>query len=212
MDAGYAGRLKLASIAARLAPADSTLPALFLFTDPERTPDPVETVRGLPPRCGVVYRHFGAPERLRTARDLHAACEAGSHVLLIAGDPELAAETSADGVHWPRWMRMPMRHQLSRHGINTTSAHGAVEAAKAARAGADIVFLSPVFRSESPSAGRALGVVRAGAIARATPCLVYALGGVTLSTAPHLAGAGIAGIAAVGALAGPAKPAPSATS
>lgn len=193
-------------MAARLAPEGSALPPLFLFTDPARVPDPVEAVRGLPPRCGVIYRHFGAPDRFRTARALRGACDAGGHLLLIAADPDLAAEAGADGVHWPRWMRMPLRHELRRHGLNTASAHSAVDAAKAARAGADIVFLSPVFRSESKSAGRALGPVRAGTIARATPCPVYALGGVTLTTAPYLVGTGIAGVAAVGALAGPPEP------
>jgi thiamine-phosphate pyrophosphorylase len=216
MDAAYDERVKLASIAAHLGAPDGrgptrlalarALPKLFLFTDSARTPDPVETVCGLPPRCGVVYRHYGAPEKERTARALRAACEAGGHILLIAADPDLALAVGAAGVHWPRWMRMPGRVAQRRFGLNTASAHSGVEASRAARAGADIVFLSPVFRSESDSAGAALGVPRVVAIARAVAAPVYALGGVSLATAPYLIGTGVQGIAAVGALAGPPKP------
>lgn len=150
----------------------------------------------------MVYRHFGAPGRAETARDLRAACDAGGHVLLIAADPGLARAVEADGVHWPGWARTAMRRSAMQHDLLTTaSAHSPLEAAQAVRAGADLVFLSPVFPSESPSAGLALGPLRAGAIARAVSAPVYALGGVTADNASMLIGSGLAGLAAIGALA-----------
>lgn len=192
-------------IAARLGGADN-LPALFLFTDPARTPDPVLTVDRLPPGCGVVYRHFGAPDRARTARRLRAACADGGHVLLIGADPDLARTAGAHGVHWPAWAYgMMTRGATRRFAVNTASAHTARQAARAARSGASIVFLSPVFRSGSGAESRTrtpLGALRAGAIARLVDAPVYALGGVDGTNARRLEGTGVAGIAAVGALAG----------
>ncbi len=212
MDGAYNDAERLASIASKLVASrngGNPWPALFLFTDPVRTPDPARAVRRLPPGCGVIYRHFGAPERERTARALRAACEEAGHLLLIAADPALALETGAHGAHWPRWTQRTMtRTAMRRFALNTASAHDAFSARRAAQAGADIVFLSPVFRSESRSGGRPLGALRAGAVARAVLPLapVYALGGVNVQTARRLAGTGIAGLAAVGALAGPPDP------
>src|SRR5690606_28959794 len=95
------------------------------------------------------------------------------------------------------------------------AAHGARETLRAAAAGADIVFLSPVFRAMSKAGpddrtGAPLGPLRAGAIARLTHTPVYAPGGVDARSARALEGTGIAGIAAVGALAGPPLLPPSA--
>src|SRR5437870_12670113 len=66
------------------------VPALYFFTDPERTPDPVTIARTLPAETAVVYRHFGAPERTRVARRLATICTARGLTLPVAGDPELA--------------------------------------------------------------------------------------------------------------------------
>lgn len=225
MVAGYDAAERLAIIAAglgrpphggrgRARGGAGGLPALFLFTDPTRTPDPVAAAERLPPGCGVVYRHFGAPDRARMARRLRAACDAGGHVLLIAADAALARATDADGVHWPAWAHgMMTRGVTRRFAVNTAAAHDARETLRAAQAGADIVFLSPVFRSGAGAGSRRrapLGALRAGAIARLGAAPVYALGGVDESNARRLEGTGIAGIAAVGALAGPELLPPSA--
>ena len=39
-----------------------------MFTDPDRTPDPVALARQLPRGTGLVYRAFGAPDRALFAR------------------------------------------------------------------------------------------------------------------------------------------------
>ena len=72
----------------------------------------------------------------------------------------------ADGVHNQRG-----------HGVRTASAHSLAEARGAVRRGANAVFVSPVFATQSHPGGAALGVKRAERIARAVRVPVIALGG-----------------------------------
>jgi len=190
----------LAAVARRLnrdAGAPS-IPALFFFTDPERTPDPAAIVPRLPRGAAVVYRHFGAPGRAHVARALRRACSSRGLVLLIAADPELAERVGADGVHWPE-ARLEKRRL---GGLMTAAAHSAEAVARAASAGADATILSPVFPTASASNHEPLGVFRASRIARATALPVIALGGISARNARMLVGRGFAGLAAVEALIG----------
>jgi thiamine-phosphate pyrophosphorylase len=61
--------------------------------------------------------------------------------------------------------------------------------------------VSPVFASNSPSAGAPLGVEGLWAMIAATDKPVYALGGIRAGTLKDLENTGIVGIAAVEALA-----------
>lgn len=202
MRAGYGSAVSLASIAARLDAA-APAPRLFLFTDPERTPDPGAAARALPPGCGVVYRHFGRKGREEEAMRLAGACAENGHVLLIAADPALASAVGAAGVHWPEWaLGAARRTVMQRFALNSAAAHSPGAVMRAARAGMDMAFISPVFPSRSPSAGRAPGPLRMRALAAAAPLPLYALGGLEARTARRLENSAVSGLAAIGALAG----------
>ncbi len=189
----------LAALAQRLnrdagAPA---IPSLYFFTDPARTPDPVAVAQRLPRGAAVVFRHFGAADRARTAERLARVRQARALYLFIAADAELAARVGADGIHWPEHLA-PQRVD----GVRwmTVAAHSAAAVARADSSGADACFLSPVFETQSAGSGPALGLFRASQIARSARLPVIALGGVNARTGPRLAGRGFAGIAAVDAL------------
>ena len=66
------------------------------------------------------------------------------------------------------------------------------------------MLLSPVFQTASHPGGRALGLQRFAALARASAAPVYALGGVTAENALRLRATPAVGIAAIGALSPPA--------
>ncbi|MGH6950174.1 MAG: thiamine phosphate synthase, partial [Vitreimonas sp.] len=145
--------------------------------------------------AAIVYRHFGAPERTRTARRLARIARSRELFLLIGADPELAQRVSADGVHWPQ--RLAPRERGS--GLVTVAAHDAQAVARTESLGADACVLGPVFATRSTSANPPLGLFRASQIARAARVPVIALGGVNAKTAARLTGRGFAGIAAVDA-------------
>lgn len=195
----------LSSAAAALPPRlarGRTLPRLLFFTDPTRIPDPEAVAERLPAGAGVVYRAFGAADAIARGRRLRAIAAERSLLLLVGADPGLAEAIDADGLHMPERLAAGIPNLSARRWLITAAAHD-LEAVRAAeRFGADAVVVSPIFPSNSPSAGRPLGVEGLMAMVAATALPVYALGGITAGTVADLAGSGAAGIAAVEALAG----------
>jgi thiamine-phosphate pyrophosphorylase len=153
------------------------VPRLWLFTDEKRLVDPRTSAAALPRgAAGVVFRHDGAPGRAGLGRDLARICRARRLVLVVAGDPRLAARLRA-GVHLRGGVR-PGHPRL--RGFITSSAHSVPELRRAGRAGASLAFLSPAFATESHAGAPGLGPPRWSALARRAPAglLVGALGGI----------------------------------
>lgn len=187
----------LAAQALRLnrAAGSPAIPSLYFFTDPARTPDPVSSAWKLPRGTALVYRHFGAENRTAIARDLERVCRMRALSLLIAADPELAADVGA-GVHWPEHLMPGARTDAP---LVTASAHSREAAFRAALI-ADACVLSPVFPTRSAAQREPLGLFAASQIARSVAIPVIALGGVNAETARLLSGRGFAGFAAIEAL------------
>jgi thiamine-phosphate pyrophosphorylase len=161
-----------------------------------RTPDPERIAARLPRGAGIVYRHFGAAGAEACARRLKAIARARRLTLLIGQDAALAERVGADGVHLPERLAHRAAALKRRHPgwIVTSAAHSA----PAARGGGgDAVVISPVFASNSPSAGAALGPIRLAALVRAGGRAAYGLGGIDNKTARRLLDAGLVGLAAV---------------
>ncbi|XBQ17216.1 MAG: thiamine phosphate synthase [Oceanicaulis sp.] len=197
----YDGAAALASLAGRLGgPRPRGLPALFALTDPARTPDPVRLARALPAGAGLILRTFGEADIEAKAFELAETCRDRGVALLIAADPALARACGADGVHWPeRDLRRAFRPWPG--AIVTASAHGPSAIRRAGRI-ADAVFVSAVFASNSPSAGRPIGPFRLAAYATRSSAPVYALGGVNTRTVRRLERLGISGVGAIAAIRG----------
>lgn len=175
-----------------------TLPALFAFTDPQRTPDPLALAERLGPDTGLILRHFGRDDLKCLAAPLAQMARRQGFAFLIAADPVLALQVKADGVHWPERHLRDIRRWRRRapHFLITASAHSAAALRRAAGL-ADGVFLSPVFASNSASAGAPLGLMRASSMARQVPGPVLALGGVGIEDLPALQARGFYGAGAV---------------
>ncbi len=178
------------------------LPRLFFFTDPARTPDPLAVIARLPRGAGVVFRAFGDPQAVAKGRRLVRAAHRRGLLVLAGADAGLAAAIGADGVHLPErgaW-RAPGVRRGRPTWIVTAAAHSEPAIAAARRAGAAAVFVSPVFPSASPSAGRPIGPLRFAALTRGAGLPVFALGGVGAETARRLTRSGAAGLAAIESL------------
>lgn len=197
----------LSSAAAAFPPRTArgkTLPNLLFFTDPARVAHPEEVARRLPQGAGIVFRAFGSADAVEQGRRLRAIADARGLLLLVGAHPGLAEGIGADGLHMPERLVGEIPRLRAEHGryLITVAAHDAAAVQAAERAGADAVIVSPVFPSNSPSAGAPLGVEGLKALVAATPLPVYALGGVRARTITQLVGSGVSGIAAVEALAG----------
>lgn len=186
---------RTAACLGRRAGRRKPLPALLYFTDPVRTPDPEAVAARLPRGSAIVYRAFAAADAQAVALRLKAIARRRGLRLLIGADEALAAKVGADGLHLPERLAARAPRIRARHPtwLITAAAHSP----RAARAKVDAVVVSAIFPSNSPSAGRPLGPMRLAQIVRLSGRPVYALGGVSQTTAARLLATGVAGIAGV---------------
>jgi thiamine-phosphate pyrophosphorylase len=158
------------------------LPRLWLFTD-ERQGDALwPALERLPSGGGVVFRHYSLPsaERRTLFGQVREVARTRGLTLLAAGAPLPGAYGT---------------HGRPGRGINSRSAHSLRELKAAERAGADLIFLSPVFATRSHPDAHPLGPHRFALIAHQARVPVIALGGMNEERARNLGGAyGWAGI------------------
>ena len=175
------------------------LPSLLFFTDPARVPDPEAVAERLPRGAGVVFRAFGAADAVARGLRLRAIANRRGLVLLVGADEALTQAIGTDGVHLPERARAsaPLLRAKRPDWLITIAAHDLPAVTAASALGADAVVVSPVFESNSPSAGTPLGVEGLSALVAATDAPVYALGGIRAATVESLKNTGIVGLAAV---------------
>ncbi|WP_236697143.1 thiamine phosphate synthase [Sphingomonas sp. Leaf257] len=150
-------------------------PVTWLMTD-ERLGEGLWTaLRRLPPGSGVVFRHHATPPAERRAIHcrVRRIAKARGLVLLIAG-----GGLPGDGVHKARRGR----------GLRSWPAHDRAEAVAGWKAGADLLFVSPVFPTRSHPGAPALGLARAMWIGRGLGLPRIALGGMNAQRFRRLRG------------------------
>jgi thiamine-phosphate pyrophosphorylase len=167
-------------------PRRHPLPRQWLMTDTRMGEALWPALERLPRGAGVVFRHYGASKADRGAllRRVAAVTRRRGLVLLAAGGLE-----GPDGTH----NRRPLR------GLWSRSAHSRRDIVAAKRAGADLVFVSPVFTTRSHPGAPGLGVSRLGLMIRGAGLPVIALGGMDARRARLLASVGIYGWAGIDA-------------
>ena len=144
-------------------------------------------LRRLPPGSGVVFRHYllSPAERVRLFRAVRRRAMARGCVVVSAG----GLLPGADGVHGPGLGS----------GLRTAAAHDRREALAGVRAGAEVVFVSPVFATRSHPGTVALGAARAARVGHGLGVAVVALGGVDARRFRRLRGLGFDGWAGIDA-------------
>jgi thiamine-phosphate pyrophosphorylase len=133
-------------------------------------------IERLPFGAGLVFRHYAVPPAERRALWLEVRRRGlAKDLLLIAAGAPLPG---ANGVH-----------NRTGRGVRTASVHDLAELKAAERAGADLVFLSPVYPTFSHPGAPALGPRRFALIAHQARVPVVALGGMDFERARTLGGA-----------------------
>jgi thiamine-phosphate pyrophosphorylase len=113
--------------------------------------------------------------------ELSTIARAAGHLVILSDSPVKAEQWKADGIYGPA-SKMPRGQGL----LKLATAHDAKEIVAADRAGADAIFLSPVFATRSHPNAKALGPVRFRMLANKAKAPVIALGGMTTETAKRL--------------------------
>lgn len=141
----------------------------------------------LPRGGGVVFRHYRTPVRERRAlfRQVVRVARRRHLTVVRAGRGRLSG---ADGTH-----------QSVGFGVVTWSIHNRREAVRARRAGADVLFVSPIFATRSHPGARAKGPLRARLAAGRGAGVLIALGGMDETRFRRVRPLGFAGYAAIDA-------------
>ena len=198
-------------------------PLVILITDPAFGDDTIlRCVRlsggALPP--GTFAVQLRDKERpvvgLRLfARQLRIVTRRVGASLLLNGNPALARDVGADGVHLGR-DAASVREARDVCGSQTwvsVAAHSDDAVGAAAQNGADAVLVSPVFLTRDPRMRRVAKQARGVEALRSARAIaggrlaIYGLGGVTAENARACANAGADGIAVIRALLASAEPA-----
>ena len=148
------------------------LPRLWLMTDERIGDELFDAIGRLPRGAGIVFRHYSLPKAERRAlfdRVRNVARRRGL-VLVLAGPASTARLWGADGSHG-------RERGGAWSGIRTAPAHDLAEIRAAERAGADLLFLSPVHATRSHPGAAPLGTDRFARLARRSHLPVVALGG-----------------------------------
>ena len=168
--------------------ARQPLPRLWLMTDERQGDGVLDAVARLPEAAGIVFRHYSLPEVAR--RDLFARVRAAAPgLVLLAGPAGQAQAWGADGSHGSG----------RGEGLRSAPVHDQMEIRAAERSGADLLFLSPVFATNSHAGARPLGLARFAWLARRTSLPVIALGGMNAARGRRLASFGAYGWAGIDA-------------
>jgi thiamine-phosphate pyrophosphorylase len=157
-------------------PLRQPLPLLWLLSDARNDARLEDALRALPKGSGFVFRHYHLETGARRQRfeKLAAIARACRHLVILSGKEDWGA----DGCYGP-----PDRLD---GGIRLATAHGGSELQAAILAGADGVFLSPVFPTSSHPGAKVLGVHGFHVLAQQSPVPVIALGGMTAGRAREL--------------------------
>jgi thiamine-phosphate pyrophosphorylase len=168
------------------------LPKIWLMTDP-RMPDVLASIARLPKGSGIIFRHYEWAEGRRRAlfKQVRGLARRGRHILILADTPLRARQWGADGAH-------DRSAQVSQ-GLRTVAVHSVREATLAKRVGADLMFVSPVFPTQSHPNGRMLGRIGLGQLTAGQRHKTIALGGMTTKRAKSLRSLKIHGWAAIDA-------------
>jgi thiamine-phosphate pyrophosphorylase len=148
-------------------------PKIWLMTDERFGDELLSAIRRLPSESGVVFRHYhlGDAARRRLFGQLRKICKQRGHMLFLAGPEWKALRWRADGFH--------SRTALLKSSLPRSAAvHDCAELREATRNRADLVFISPIFPTDSHPDGRVLGRLGFNALAKqAKSHVVIALGG-----------------------------------
>ena len=171
------------------------------MTDDARLPDPAPLMGALPPGSAVIYRSQDGAEWRDEVRQLKSLCRNQGFLLIVAGDPLVAHDAGADGLHLSESAaRLEGRGRAwkMRPGtLLTVAAHSPRAIRMAASLGADAALLSPIYATASHPQAPTVGILKFVHWVRLAPLPVYALGGINRYNGARRGNSGSAGIAAI---------------
>lgn len=159
------------------------LPHLWLLSDARNDASLEAVLERLPTGSAFVYRHYHLAPPARRARfdECAVIARACGHLVVLSGSGDVAQSWGADAIYGAS-EAIAQSPGIARFA----TAHNAQEIAQAQKAGADALFLSPVFPTRSHEGAATLGAAKFRQLAALSAIPVIALGGMNAERARKL--------------------------
>ena len=171
----------------------SKIPHLWLFTDDIKTQNFQKFLAKIPQNSGIVIRNYLSEDRLKIIESIRRNSKRKNLTLLIGEKSNRIRDIS--GLHLPKWYYQ--KRKINKKQILSISAHGIIDKRRIINSKADLIFLSPIFRTSSHPNSRPLGTIKFGLIARQFSKPVIALGGINKNNIKKLKNLPIEGVAGI---------------
>ena len=171
----------------------SKTPHLWLFTDDIKTQNLQKFLAKIPQNSGIVIRNYLSEDRLKIIESIRRNSKRKNLTLLIGEKSNRIRDIS--GLHLPKWHYQ--KRKMNKKQILSISAHGIIDKRRIINSKADLIFLSPIFRTSSHPNSRPLGTIKFGLIARQFSKPVIALGGINKNNIKKLKNLPIEGVAGI---------------
>ena len=171
----------------------SKIPHLWLFTDDIKTQNLQKFLAKIPQNSGIVIRNYLSEDRLKIIESIRRNSKRKNLTLLIGEKSNRIRDIS--GLHLPKWHYQ--KRKINKKQILSISAHGIIDKRRIINSKADLIFLSPIFRTSSHPNSRPLGTIKFGLIARQFSKPVIALGGINKNNIKKLKNLPIEGVAGI---------------
>lgn len=171
------------------------------FTNRKKISDFGKTIKNLPKNSTVIIREYDLEkvEREKFAREIFALARAQNFKVLVGKDLALAQKIKADGVHFSDFDKVPLNVLGLKKFILSFSCHSLKSFLHAHKLRPDMVFISPIFPTNSHKSVKPLGLrYLRKIIAKNRKALpIYALGGVNTTNLKSLQKLEISGFGAI---------------
>ena len=156
-------------------------PVFWLFLDEHRIPDYEKMIRFLPKchnnKLGVVFRNLDKRDLYKKYKLLARLCKLKKVPFLISDNPELAKILGARGVHFSKKTKNAKKYSRL---LYSCSFHGLSDVRRTKSLSVDLVFISPIFKTNSSLTKKPLGLLISGLLSNYLNCKKANMGGLNL--------------------------------
>ena len=158
------------------------IPIFFLFVDTYEK----EHIRKLDKKIAIIYRNYNAKNNKNVIINIKNICKKDGRKFFLSNNFKLAVSLNLDGVYLPSFNKIENinRENVKKKFMIIGSAHSIKEIKIKEKQGAELIFISPLFKTSKSN--KFLDPIKFNFLASKTNKKVIALGGITIKNLNRL--------------------------
>ena len=150
---------------------------IWIFLDSDRINSYKKFINLIPPsrKIGIIFRSKEIAKEYCRAKELLKICRKKKFTFLISSSYIIAKSIGADGVHYPNAYRYCRKDKKI---LITCSCHGFEDVKRIKQLHANVVFISPIFLTNSDIDKKEIGIIKISFLANYLKTQYSVLGGV----------------------------------